>query len=765
VTGEPHVLLLGLGVSGPGGGGLERYFDALFRGLGPRASGVVVGPRGSGPIGVVAVSDSAAPLVSRVVAYARAARATGAADVVDVHFPLYGAFPVLFGGRRRTPLVVHFHGPWADEARTNGGDGRVGFAVRRVVERRLYRRADAIVTLSGAFARLLVERYGVSPWVISVVAPGVDRDRWQGADRVAARARLGIPDSAWVVACVRRLVRRTGVDVLVDAWSAVGDDADALVVVAGDGPELEHLSAAAARNGLAGRVRFLGHVTDAELVDVYAAADVSVVPSRAWEGFGLVVLESLAAGTPVIVTDEGGLPEAVVGLGHDLVVRRDDVGALAARLKGARCGLDPLPEPDACRAHAESFDWADVVRTHCALYERVADRRPDERLRVLYLDHCAQRSGGEIALVRTLGALRGVDAHVLLFEPGPIEPLLGQIGVTAEVLPLTAAARTLSRDRLQLSFGAVRAAAGTAWFTLRLARRIRQLRPDLVHANSTKAAITGSVASRLVGRPFIWHQRELLADTRMSPTARRLVRALAARAPTAIVANSDATLATMGTTRRRRHTVPTFVVPDCAPLPELATRPFVGDPVCFGVVGRLAPQKGQREFLMAFARGYAGDPAVTARIVGAPLFGEDAYARELRDLTDSLGLGGQVTFVGHRDDVVGELARMDVAVVPSVVPEGFGLSLLEAMGAGLPVIATVPGGPSEIVTDGTDGLLVPCGDVTALAAAMLRLVVDTDLRRRLGAAARTRAADFVPARSAERLADVYRRVLDRPLGQ
>src|SRR4029078_9982846 len=137
--------------------------------------------------------------------------------------------------------------------------------------------------------------------------------------------------------------------------------------------------------------------------------------SAAWEGCGLVVLESLACGTPALVTSEGGLPEAVLGLDPGLVV---DSTALAARLERARRDPDDLPTRAACRSYATTFAWSDVARRHRALYDSVT--RPGPRpLRVLALDHCARLSGGEIALARVLGALTDVDVHVLLFEHGP----------------------------------------------------------------------------------------------------------------------------------------------------------------------------------------------------------------------------------------------------------------------------------------------------------------------------------------------------------
>jgi glycosyltransferase involved in cell wall biosynthesis len=549
---------------------------------------------------------------------------------------------------------------------------------------------------------------------------------------------------------VRRLVPRTGVDVLVDAWAQMESaDRGRALLVAGDGPEAARLRARATATGAAG-IRFVGRVDRAALADVYRAADVSVVPSRAWEGFGLVVLESLACGTPALVSDEGGLPEAVLGLDADLVVPFGDPAALAARLDAVRRDPSRLPARDDCRAFATTLSWPEVAQRHRDLYDDVARPAAVRPLRVLSLDHCARLSGGEIALARVFGAMPGVYVHVVLFERGPLSAWLGQRGITHEVLPLSTRAGAFGRDRARPTFEAARAGWHATVHTLRLARRIRRLRPDVVHTNSLKASVMGGLAGRLARVPVVWHQRELVADVRMPRAARRALRWLARTTPEVVVANSAATARSLGAVRR------VFVVPDCIDVNAGATPRLARDAatLTFGVVGRLAPQKGQREFLAAFATAFGDDASIRARIVGAALFGEDEYACSLRNLARDLGIAARVEFVGFAADVDAELARIDVLVVPSIVPEGFGLTVVEGMAAGLPVIAPDAGGPAEIVTDGVDGVLVPAGDTAALAFALRELAVDAPARHRLGDAARRRAADFTADRVAARLAEV-----------
>ena len=145
---------------------------------------------------------------------------------------------------------------------------------------------------------------------------------------------------------------------------------------------------------------------------------------------------------------------------------------------------------------------------------------------------------------------------------------------------------------------------------------------------------------------------------------------------------------------------------------------------------------------------------------GGALFGEEDQERSLLDLVEALGIGDRVDFTGHVDDVAAELATLDVVVHASTIPEPFGQVVIEAMAAGVPIIAADAGGPAEVVTDGVDGLLVAMGDVDALAGALTRMAGDPELRDRLADAGRVTAAAFAPDVIAGSVEDVYRQVLD-----
>jgi glycosyltransferase involved in cell wall biosynthesis len=380
------------------------------------------------------------------------------------------------------------------------------------------------------------------------------------------------------------------------------------------------------------------------------------------------------------------------------------------------------------------------------------------RTRVVFVDHVARLSGGEIALLRLLPVLAGeVDVHVVLGEEGPLVERLGTHGISVEVLPLAPALRDLRKDTLRPGRFDPMAAARVAPYVVRLARRMRACRADLVHTNSLKAALYGGAAGRLARVPVVWHLRDRIADDYLPHSAVVLVRAAARVLPTAVVANSQATLDTLPTVRTAR-VVYNPIVPDSVAHRAAVAAARTGRYTTVGIVGRLAPWKGQHVVLEAFAEAFRGTP-VRGRVIGSALFGEDAYEQRLREQAERLGIANQIEFRGFREDVQVELDELDVLVHCSVIPEPFGQAVLEGMAAGIPVVATDAGGPAELITSGRDGILTQPGDVHELAETLRRLESDAALRDALGSEAMSRSMEFTPERTAARLLAVYRKVL------
>ena len=357
-------------------GGLNRMYAGLHAALAARdvtVNGLITGtPSLAGPVprGISFVAPRNAPLLTRWSAFRRSVRAgLGDADVVAAHFAVY-ALPVLDQLKDRK-FVVHFHGPWARESRQER-ESAVAVAAKRWVEGRVYRRADCCIVLSRAFAGVLARDYNVDPARIQVIPGGVDVARFEAdVSRRDCRDRLGLPQDRPLIGTVRRLVHRVGLELLIDAMEAVRSRVpDALLLVAGSGPLAAALAARVAERGLGNHVRFLGYVADEKLPALYRACDLTVVPSVALEGFGLTTIESLASGTPVLVTPVGGLPETVEGLDPDLVLASESVDVIAGTIVKALRRPETLPSPSACREHARrNNDWSIIASRTLSVYE------------------------------------------------------------------------------------------------------------------------------------------------------------------------------------------------------------------------------------------------------------------------------------------------------------------------------------------------------------------------------------------------------------
>ena len=292
-------------------------------------------------------------------------------SVVASHFALYAA--ALLPQLSRMPHVVHFHGPWAIESAVEGR-GPANVFMKKMVERAVYSSAKAFIALSQSFKDLLTSEYRVDPSLVHIIPGAVDIRRFCPGDQSAARERLGWPKDTRILFCLRRLVRRMGLKNLLDAFCQIAEShSDVMLVIGGTGPLRGELESQINARGLADRIRLIGFVPNEDLVSAYRAADLSIFPSQALEGFGSAAVESMACGTPILVTPVGGLPELVSGLGSQLVLPDRGTEAIAEWLNRFLSGEISLPSSRECRRQVETrFNWSTVTQQIRSLYWQVA---------------------------------------------------------------------------------------------------------------------------------------------------------------------------------------------------------------------------------------------------------------------------------------------------------------------------------------------------------------------------------------------------------
>ena len=360
-------------------------------------------------------------------------------------------------------------------------------------------------------------------------------------------------------------------------------------------------------------------------------------------------------------------------------------------------------------------------------------------MKILYLDTPLNPpGGGQISLINILKNARWESA-VCLSSDGEFHDMLLRHGLNAVISP-----------------------------PHKLFSIIKKISPDIIHSNSaaTRYTFSGAVISGWLGIPFIWHNRVIES----APLREKIIAALSSR----IIIISDAVGEKFKSPWIKQKTVKIYNGVDTgefAPRPhndipkdkilrEIGINNVSGQEKIIGVFSRLERWKGHTLFLKAFAQGVrsAGFP-LKALIVGGG--GGDAES-EIKALAVNSGILNHVIFAGYRRDVAQLMNICDVIVNPSLEPEPFGRTVIEAMSCGKPVIATNMGGPGEIIANWADGILTE-PNPESMADAILRVISDDKLADRIGKAARQKVIKFFSIdRQIEELENLYKEVLTKP---
>jgi glycosyltransferase involved in cell wall biosynthesis len=367
--------------------------------------------------------------------------------------------------------------------------------------------------------------------------------------------------------------------------------------------------------------------------------------------------------------------------------------------------------------------------------------------------------GQSLRTVRIIARLNvgGPARHTVILDAGLRERGVETLLVHGAVAPDEASMERLADER-----GVPRHYIPTLGRRIRLAddlrtfwelwRVLRRRRPDVVHTHTAKAGALGRMAATLVNLTLPRAQRAVIVHTfhghvldgYFGPVGNRVVRA----AEWALARLADRVIAI--SPNQRADLVERFgVVPadrvrlvplglDLEPFFSTSSGPSAvraalgahRDDCIVGFVGRFAPIKDVPLLIRAFARFRERVPV--ARLV---LVGDGATRAAAEELAGQLGLDRRVHFLGWRDDLVAVYGAMDLFALTSR-NEGTPVSLIEAMAAGVPVVATKVGGVRDVVTDGRTGRLVPPGDEDALAAALTAAALGRDESRAMAAVAR-----------------------------
>lgn len=622
--------------------------------------------------------------------------------------------------------------PWAVELVTCPWDslwnygtwqGRVFAPLAWWETRRLLRRAPFSLYVT---ERFLQRRYPPGGHAAAVSDVAIEPPGPEVLDR--RLARVSAQPRPVVFGTIAALLPFKGLDT---AFAALARAASALppfeyrVLGAGD-PEPFRRQAVAA--GIGERVRFDGTLPAGDAVLGWLDdVDVYLQPSRQ-EGLPRALVEAMSRGCPALGSEAGGIPEL---LDAACLHGAGDVEGLARLLADA---ADPGWQERQARRNVEvaaryvPAELDERRRRFWAAFAEFAASAADDSHDVLFVTPYAQLGGSERQLLLLLDA--GVRGRVVALQDGPLldrldDPLLLPTG--AGLRDVVASAR-------------------------RLRAVIRADRPAVVHASCAKGALVAGLAAVGLGVPVLFVKHDFYWD---GPVAW-----LAAALCDQVVSGSRALNRTFPPfLRSRLHVVhpgvPAVVVDRDAGRRRVHALAGAGAGRVVAVVGRLHPDKGQLDALHAVA----AVPEAHLLVVGAVDTTTPAFEAELQAEAEALGVRHRVTLAGEQDDVVELLAGCDVVLVPTTVPEGFGLVAVEAMRAGTPVVAYGHGGVVEVVGD--CGVLAPPGDRAALGSAVARLLADEQAAARLGACGPRRAELFTAEATVAGMRARYREATSR----
>ena len=574
------------------------------------------------------------------------------------------------------------------------------------------------------------------------------------------KRQLGFDPEQPLVGIVGRLQRWKGMHVFAEAMATVIQSRPGCQGVIVGGPhDLEPAYAKWLRErvkalGLDGKVTLVGKQTN--VPEWMQAMDIFVHASNR-EPFGIVVVEAMSLGKPVIATRPGGPEEIIEDQKNGILVPFGDAKAMGDAI------LSYVSQPElaarigsAARQRALSFTpevfGSRVVESLHVLCDNqgirsAAEPRHQSGPELIITPSGQDRGGAEQSLLQYVRARQrsGGRVPVVALEQGFLLDALSSIG--AEVIYIEA-------GRLRQ----IHKWLAAVW---RIATEARRRKSRLILSWQTKGHLYGSPAALLAGIPAIYFQRGL-PDSSMIDRLCRSLPAAGALCCSEYVARLQ----------QQRISYRAIGIPSPADIARFdAMRSvsseslkikfgFAPDRPLIGIVGRLQRWKGMHVFVEAMAEVFQRMPLCQAAIVGGPHDLEPDYAGWLAAEIHRRGLTDRVRMVGKQRNVPEWMQAMDV-IVHASDREPFGIVVVEAMALGKPVIATKPGGPEEIIEDKKSGLLIPFNDPHALAEAVLFYLQHPGVAREMGETAQKRSELFSPDRYLEKVTHAIRELTGR----
>ena len=294
-------------------------------------------------------------------------------DIIHSNYWLSGKVGSILSRRWKIPHVVTFHTLAKTKLRARVGESESDLRIS--VEQEVMRESTDILVLTQAEKMDLENLYGISPEKVSVIPAGVDTDIFYPVPKLKARVGLGLPDKETVM-YAGRVEPIKGLDILLDSFKILNETRDVHLVVVGGSlsgdRELDALRQRSKQLGILEKITFTGSVNQSELGRYYSAADVFVLPSH-YESFGLVALEAMACGTPVVASRVGGIPSFVDDGETGYLITWRSAEPFADRIEMLLENLDLRNfMSERARVKANSMNWSTVAAEVADYYCKLA---------------------------------------------------------------------------------------------------------------------------------------------------------------------------------------------------------------------------------------------------------------------------------------------------------------------------------------------------------------------------------------------------------
>lgn len=603
---------------------------------------------------------------------------------------------------------------------------------------------DKIIVVSEAVKTMVLRDEKVDSEKVEVIYNGVDVERFS---KTQINKDLGLPEGAKIITCVGNLRFVKGHRYLIEAVAVVvAKFPQAHFFLVGDGELRSELIRLAQQLKIENNVHFLGKRDD--VPSILAATDICVLPSLS-EGLSNTLLEYMASGKSVVATRVGGNAEVICNEKNGILVPAKDSQALAyqvIRLLSDEVFANSLAQKAKADVKERFNLQKQISYTEAFLKEAWGEKK---KIRVLHLISSNGLFGAEKVLLSLtdcgnkfglksfVGAVKNLhNPHLEIIEEAK------KTGLNSVVFE--------SRGRFDLAT------------IFRIVRFLKENDINIIHTHNYKSDLLGMLAAVISGKKWIatnhvWHgfDRKLRFYEGLDAFVLRFARK--------IIAVSDEIqrdLIKKGVPQQKIRVIYNGINIQqlCPTTSSNGLRRSLGindTDVVVTNIGRLSPEKGHEVLLKAAEEITAKNAQVKFLIVG-----DGQLTQKLKSYAQDSGLGGKVVFTGIRSDIADILRASDIYVNSSFI-EGLPITILEAMAAQLPIVATKVGAVPKVIKNGVNGILVEAGDIRGLSKAILSLVSHADKRKALAMQAYSDVnSDFSVERMCQQYIQIYQELLN-----